>query len=476
MSKEKMDMKKVLAMLSQPKETPAPLENVERLRLEIPYITKENKIQKRYVQVVMPKIASRPFPLIYIPHYEMGEDAIELRDYLAKGWAVASPAEFDNSYNGMLTDDDLVFNNAALYTLRHRKEFDKNRIILAGGSAGGYMTMMLNGLQLGLCASIANAPITNTYFNFQYYFPKANALNLQALAKIAAQKAAKGEMEAEKSEKTPLEVMQSLMMVPIPFLAGVAGMFAPIGENFPDKEDYQRWEAFSAVGIAECFCSPIMVNHSTSDILVPVDQISRRYTYEKPGDSLEETFDSRLPKDFPGKLKNSLEEVLPKKETRVERFEVPEQAEDVNLPYDSTKRFNINIFDDGPVEGYGSHSARMDVGRRFDVPYLEEMFTKTSAETCTLTPAMLRRLLIRYQGNDVVLPAHRGADNQVYGSLEIYRKEVCEELIDWTKNHTEDDLAKVFDEVLKEEEDNNVRMEIKNTMDEILSEVKQGSI
>ena len=118
----------------------------------------------------------------------------------------------------------------------------------------------------------------------------------------------------------------------------------------------------------------------------------------------------------------------------------------------------------------------MDVGRRFDVPYIEEMFTKTSAETCILTPAMLRRLLIRYQGNDIVLPAHSGVDNQVYGSLEVYRKEVCEELIDWIKNHTEDDLAKVFDEVLKGEEDTSVRVELKNTMDRILSEVKQSKI
>ena len=34
MSKGKMDMAKVLAILAQPKEAPPPLENVERLNLE----------------------------------------------------------------------------------------------------------------------------------------------------------------------------------------------------------------------------------------------------------------------------------------------------------------------------------------------------------------------------------------------------------------------------------------------------------
>lgn len=472
MSKDKMDISKVLAILAQPKDTPPPLENVDRLRLEIAYITKEKKVDTRAVRVVIPQGKAQPMPLIYVPHYEMGEDSLELRDYLSKGWAVACPSEFKDHYNGKLTDDDLVFNNAALYTLRHRPEFDKEQIILVGGSAGGYMTMMLNGLQLGICASIANGPITNTYFNFHYYFNKANALNFQALAKTAAEKVDKEETKEEQGQKkTALDVMQNLMMVPIPFLAGLAGMFAPISNNFPDPEDTERWEALSAVGVADCFCSPIMVNHCTSDVLVPVDQISKRFTYAKPGDSLPEDFDARLPESFSGKLKYSLEECLPKKDTRTERIIVPEKAEDSILSYDINKRFNLNIFDDGPIEGYGTHSSRMDVGRRYDVPYLEEMFEKTAAETNILTPAMLKSFLIRYQGNSISLPAHIGIDDSVYGSLCIYQKEICEELADWKKNHSKTAMKEVFDAVLEAEENEAYRKELQSTMNEILEKI-----
>lgn len=471
MSKEKMDISKVLAILAQPKETPAPLVHVERLRLEVPYITREGKVDVRAVHVVMPEAAARPMPLIYVPHYEMGEDSLELRDYLAKGWAVACPAEFSDNYNGSLTDDDLVFNNAALYTLRHRTQFDRKRIILVGGSAGGYMSLMLSGLQLGHCASIANGPITNVYFNFHYYFNKANALNLQALARILAEKETQGTQagrspneQDQKAENRALDMLKNLSGVPIPFLAGLAGLFAPIGDNFPDKEDTERWEALSPVGLADCFCSPVMVNHCTSDVLVPVDQISKRFTYAKPGDSLPEDFDVRLPETFPGKLKYSLEECLPQADTRTECFKVPEEETSCNLPYDKSKRFNLNIFDDGPIEGYGTHSSRMNAGRRFDVPYLEEMFEKTSAKTCILTPAMLKRLLLRYQGKSIALPAHIGVDDSIYGSLTVYQKEVAEELSDWTDIHGKEALVDIFEEMMKSEADPTYRASLQETM------------
>lgn len=426
MAREKMDMAKVLAILAQPKEPLPPLENAERMRLEIPYITKNGDVDTRAVRVVWYMNASKPMPLIFVPHYEMGEDSLELRDYLAQGWAVACPDAFDNKYNGTLLDDDMVFNNAAVYALRHCVEFDQDRMALVGGSAGGYMTMMLSGQKLNLCASIANGPITNAYFQLECYFKRANELNFAALLKM------KQEGDAESSgngAKSPIEVMCSLQKLPLPFLAGLTRMFEPKKASGEPERDVAAWEAISAVGIADRYCSPVLVNHCTSDVLVPVDQITRRFTYPTPGDSLPADYDLRLPVDFPGRLGKSLEECLPPEKTRVERIIVPEQADfETVLPYDSAKQFNLNIFDDGPAEGFGTHSARMDVGRRLDVPYLQKMFEKTSKETCVLNTAMLESMLWRWLGRDAALPAHEGVNDKAYGSLAMYRQEIQEEL------------------------------------------------
>ena len=467
MSQEKMNMAKVMAVLLQPKEELPPLEHVDRKIIEVPYITKENKVDKRPVHIVMPQNVAGPMPLIYVPHYEMGEDAVELRAYISKGWAVASPTAFNDNYNRQLTDDDLVFNNAAFYALWHMPEFDRERIALVGGSAGGYMTLMLNGLQLGICASVANSPVANIYFNFYYYFNKGQELNLKTIAEDTKKGTALTGINRAAKEGLTNDVLECLTELPIPFMAGLMGIFSPLLDNFPDKEDVERWEALTGVGLAECFCSPIMVNHCTSDVLVPVGQISRRFIYDQPGDSLPEDFDAGLPVNFPGKLKYSLEECLPADDTRIERIPVPENAPDSILPFDIDKRFNLNIFDDGPIEGYGSHSSRMDVGRRDDVPYLDEMFKKTVSQTNRLTPAMLKALLQRYQGKSIALPAHTGVDDTVYGSLAMYQKEVCESLAYWMKNNGENALKDIFDTMLDSLDSESAREEFRRVMDEI---------
>ncbi|SDD54027.1 Acetyl xylan esterase (AXE1) [Paenibacillus sp. CF095] len=455
-------MAKVLAMLAQPKEAPPPLENVEKKRLEIPYITKEKKVERRPVRLIMPKGATCPMPLIFVPHYEMGEDAMELRAYLQKGWAVASAVEFDNKYNAQLTDDDLVFNNAALYTLRNLPEIDRKRIAVVGGSAGGYMSLMLNALQLGICCSIANCPITNVYFNFYRYFVEANQLNQKAIEEMSK---ANGQVE-DKKDRQPLDVMKSVMGLPLPFLAGLSRLFLPILQNFPNSNDMTRWEAFSPVALAETFCNPIVISHFTSDVLVPVDQVSKRFTYAEPGDSLPVNFSSRLPEDIIGKLGCSLEERLPEGETRIECIPALEANEDGILPYAADKRFNLNIYDEGPVEGYGSHRIQPGTGRIDDTPYLEEMLSITAAKTNVLTVEKLRLLLERYQGKSVQLPTHEGVDDEVYGSLNIYRKEVFEELSEWKKDNGADAWRAVGKELLNTQVDATYQEELQNLMEQ----------
>lgn len=108
-----------------------------------------------------------------------------------------------------------------------------------------------------------------------------------------------------------------------------------------------------------------------------------------------------------------------------------------------------------------------------DVPYLEEMFERTAAETCELTPAMLRSLLIRYQGKSITLPAHTDVKDAVYGSLTVYQKEICEELLDWIENHGEAACKDIFDTVMQETGNKVEKEELQKAMQEILDKVKR---
>lgn len=381
-----------------------PLDNVEQYTVDVPYINKAGKVDHRSIRLYVPGNVSRPMPLIYVPHYEMAENAAELRRYLEQGWAVASPAEVLPSHNGLLTDDDLVFNNAALYTLRHMEEFDTQRIALIGGSAGGYTAMMLSALQMGNCATIANSPIANVYFNFYQYFQMA------------------------KRDDAPF------------FLKLVRDSFVPILNHFPDANDTERWEAFSAVGLANCYSSPFVITHVTSDILVPIDQITREFTYDHEGDSMPEGFSTRLPENNPGVLGHSLVDELPAEMTHVAHIILDDPNKDYNMPYDADKQFNILIYDDGPTQSYGSHRATSGTGIIDDVPYLQAMFERGLAQNEVLTSGKILLLLERYMGESIQLPAHEGVDDTVYGSLAVYRREIVEELTCWANSRSAEEL------------------------------------
>ncbi|MBQ4081467.1 MAG: prolyl oligopeptidase family serine peptidase, partial [Thermoguttaceae bacterium] len=191
--------------------------------ISIAYINREGKVESRPIVLYRPANASGDLPLVYVPHYPIDESAPVLKEYMARGWAAASPTEFKPEYNGQLADDNLVFNNAALYALRRRDGIDGQRIAVVGGSAGGYTALMLCELQMGVCAAVAHSPVANLYYNFAVYFRKCDELN-----------AAAGEGG-----------------LPVPVQGMISSTFRPINDGF-DGPDDPRWEALSPVALIQC--------------------------------------------------------------------------------------------------------------------------------------------------------------------------------------------------------------------------------
>ena len=83
MREKKMDFAKMLAILSQPKEELPPLANVVRKTVEVPFITKDGQVKTGSFNLVMPENAPMPMSAVFVPHYPMGEDSVEMRSYLA---------------------------------------------------------------------------------------------------------------------------------------------------------------------------------------------------------------------------------------------------------------------------------------------------------------------------------------------------------------------------------------------------------
>lgn len=402
--------------------------NVEQRRIDVRFIDKSNIIATRPIRLFIPLGTPAPRPLIFVPHYEITENSAELRQYLAEGWTVASPFDFQSQYNATLTDDNLVFNSAALYTLRNLEDVDPQRIALVGGSAGGYTALMLSALHLGVCASIANSPISNIYFNLYQYFPESIKFNVPEKKKDTPE----GQRAIEKLGPFG----EILSKFPMPILAAIIDSFIPILDNFPNPDDTARWEAFSPVGLADCFTSPIVINHLTSDVLVPIDQISKKYAYVENGKSMPEGLNVHLNESNPGVLGRSLEEELPADQTTVNYVKNTDIDGDVVMAFDVQKLFTINICDDGPTEGYGGHRASESKGSIDQIPFLRDKLAQSCAKTETITSDKILLLLERYQGKSVQLPAHSGVDDNTYGSLVVYQNEVVDEFAQWAHNHS----------------------------------------
>jgi len=428
-------MKKLMAMLADKKTPPEPLTDVDIIVEDIPYIKKEGVVETRQVRYFLPTKAQQPMPVIFFAHYEMPEDSLELRRYLKEGWGVVSAYDV-NKYdiNPNLTGNDLIFNNAVFYSLCHDSRFDRDRIAVVGGSAGGYMSLMLNGLQLGICVSCAGSPITNVLFNFHYYFEKVQRYNIEAVAKLTPEEKA--------------DFRNVMLKTPFPFVTPIYNLFKGNEKNFPNEEDYERWQALSPVGVAEGFVNPLYITHFTSDLLVPLDQVTKKFTYSEGGETIPEGFPLRLP-EFPLNLKYSLEELIPDDKKNLFTLPVPKVNETFEYPFDEKKQITIAIFDEGKVESYCSHNKGEEGGDSIDISYLKRYLAKGAKQTNLLTADKIAILLQRYVGKSIQLPAHTGIKDSIYGSLAIYKKEVMDSLIKWQEDNSKEELYQLFGEVIK---------------------------
>ena len=144
---------------------------------------------------------------------------------------------------------------------------------------------------------------------------------------------------------------------------------------------------------------------------------------------------------------------------------------DSDLPYNEEKLFNLNIYDDGPTESYGSHRATSGTGVVNDVPYLKAMFDRGLVQNEILTNGKLILLLERYMGESVQLPAHEDVDDSVYGSLVVYRQEIVEELTCWSKNHSAEELDAAMNNAIAERSDSKNAAKYQATWQEIYAEI-----
>ena len=119
---------------------------------------------KLYLTESMHADGSARFPLCFNAGYELPDGAESA--YVKQGWLVVSPRELPTNPLIRNVNPDI----ALLHIARALPFVDDARVIITGGSAGGWMTLMLAAETFPLAGAAPDVPPVNWGYNGAYFF------------------------------------------------------------------------------------------------------------------------------------------------------------------------------------------------------------------------------------------------------------------------------------------------------------------
>ena len=225
---------------------------VRQYDLEVPYLSIGGDARTGAARLFVRQDAKSPMPLIAVMHYELGlEGAAE---YMAEGWAVMTPREGLNPFG-----DSVNFNLALVQACRQMPFVDAQRIALVGGSAGGYVTLMVASQAFPIAAAAALAPLVSMPYNVEFFARNTAAARC-------------GAKDDEGNDASCVPVFCSIAEA----ITGFAAFLGPLGET------WRAWLRNSPVGVMSLVTCPVLATFSTADTLVPVNQVSDGFAI-RPG-------------------------------------------------------------------------------------------------------------------------------------------------------------------------------------------------
>jgi hypothetical protein len=315
-------------------------------------------------------------PLFFAAGYEIDDNAAS--GQLRRGFAVVTPRALEANPLIRTANPDI----ALLHIVRSLPFVDDAHVVIGGGSAGGYMTLMLAAETFPLAAAAPDVPPVNWGYNAAYFFKQKGILAPPV-----------GEFVSK-----------------VPVLNAVGSMLAPATGVYSDDFGDATWFAHSPIAHVPTITCPVQVNWSTADVLVPMDQVSAKWM---------QPFDAKaFPKGFamdPLKFTDTkhghtrLLDVLPESDYEVFEMAIPKGTQKagappgtgttkaVELPISATKRWSIAIIDEGPPEPAVGHM-------KYTVSWTRNKYLD-AAKTAKLpanqlTATKLERLMDRYTGKE----------------------------------------------------------------------------
>ncbi len=273
---------------------------------------------------------ARRIPLIHHAGYEIDQGGAA--KYLAKGYAVCTPHAHPLNPLGR----GINLDRAILHAVRSLPCIDPLRVSIRGGSAGGWMTLMLAADSFPLVWARPDAPPVHWGYNAAYIVDHA---------RMAAPPA---------GSKTPR----------LPVLLAVSAIAEQAKKLYGMPFDSETILAVSPLAHLDTITVPTLVTFSTADMLVPIDQIGAELVRPLEKDNFPDGFSTAMADRFPGiGGERTLLKALPA--ARYKLFKIPlienptrfsldkasrGKAKRFVLPFSRDKIWSIVILEEGAVE------------------------------------------------------------------------------------------------------------------------------
>lgn len=332
-----------------------------RVRLFLPPTLREN-----------PK---RQLPLIYNAGYDLDEPT---------GLALAGRGQVvATSYGHPLNPlaRAVTMDNAILHALRQLPFIDPGRVAVQGGSAGGYMTLMVSADAFPLVYARPDVPPIHWGYNGDYIHRHQ-------------------EMAGPSDSSAPPRM---------PVLQIVGGITSQCLETFGIPFDHPAYVAMSPIAHLDTLTAPILAPFSTADILVPIDQVGKQLVRPIDPSLFPAGFSTAMTDRVPAwnghrtlleALPTSQYELfvipLPDDMPRVPQGETPpEGMKPIVMPFSKDKTWSIVVVDEGPTVPTAGH-LRYVWG--WDADAFRQWAEERGVTPDQLTLPKLTRLMMRIQG------------------------------------------------------------------------------
>ena len=357
---------------------PGAVRPTARVYVSFDYLDPGGKPREARAKLYLPESVKQPgarLPVYVNSGYEL-PDTLE-REFLKRGWIVVSPRELGTNPLIRTVNPDV----ALLHMVRALPFVDDARVLVGGGSAGGYTTLLVAAETFPLAGAAPDVPPVNWGYNAAFLFDQA--------------------------DKTGPKPGTASPRLPVTFAVGsmLAGCRAVYGTDRDDPVNH----ASSPLAHVPTITCPVSVDWSTADMLVPMNQVGKRWVQPFDAARFPEGFTmdpERLLKGREGRL--TLIDVLPASQFEAFTLTVPPGTSKLGTTGNaraattgefpmSERPWSIVIVDEGPPEPTLGH-------RKFDFTLTRNTFFDRvmtgKVEARQLTAVKLQRLMDRYAGKE----------------------------------------------------------------------------